>query len=386
MNIVLTTALRKISALKKRIRIVQGGQGAGKTIAILLILINHASNNAGKEIFIASAELTKMRITVIKDFVKMMKLIGFFERDRFKAGTEYHFKNGSFIKFIGLDKADIGKGLRSDVVFINEANKINFETYRELTSRAKNVYLDFNPNDYFWVHNQLVDEPDSDFIKLTFMDNEALDEIERNEILSYKIKGESNSYWANKWRVYGLGEIGSLEGAVYQHFQPIEHLPEGAIMIACGCDFGFSNDPTTVVGIYKYEDGYILDEIVYSTGMVNSDLAAKLKGVSVPIWCDPSRPDTILDLRRSYGVRTFPAKVVKGIIEGINIVQEVKVWVTERSVNIWREQRTYLWKMDKVTGTTYLNVPIDDNNHAMDALRYGLTNVVKKPSGNYTWG
>ena len=381
-----TTALRKITALKKRIRVVQGGQGAAKTFGILIILIDACIKNKGFEVYIASLELTKMRITVIKDFVKIMKMLGVFEQHRFLAGTEYNFKSGSTIKFLGLDKADIGKGLRSDVVFVNEANKINFETYRELTSRAKNVYLDFNPNDYFWVHSQVVDRDDCDFIKLTFEDNEALDIIERNEILSYKEKGETNSYWANKWRVYGLGEIGSLEGAVYQHFKPIEKIPEGAEMVACGCDFGFSNDPTAVVGIYKYEDAFILDEIVYQTGLINSDLASKINHVNVPIWCDPSRPDTITDLRRS-GIKTFPSKLVRGIIEGISVVQETNIYLTKASVNIWREQRTYVWKIDKTTGTTYTNVPIDENNHAMDALRYGLVNCVRrKKSGNYTWG
>src|SRR5262245_47917637 len=108
-----TKALRKISALKKRIWVIQGGQGAGKTFAILLLIINYAKANPNKEIFIASKELSKMRITVIKDFISILQLLNLFDRDSFVDGTLYRFKTGSFVKFIGLDKEDIGKGLRS---------------------------------------------------------------------------------------------------------------------------------------------------------------------------------------------------------------------------------------------------------------------------------
>ena len=114
-----TTSLKKIAALKKRIWCIRGSQGSAKTYSILTLLINHASSKPDKEIFIVSAELTKMRNTVIKDFVKLMKLIGIYSDDRFLAGTLYRFPNGSFIKFIGLDKEDVGKGLRCDIVYFN---------------------------------------------------------------------------------------------------------------------------------------------------------------------------------------------------------------------------------------------------------------------------
>jgi PBSX family phage terminase large subunit len=213
-----TTALRKIAALRKRIKGIQGGQGAGKTYAILALIINHASSNANKEIFIASEELSKMRITVIKDFINIMKSFNIYNSDHFTDGTLYRFPNGSFIKFIGLDKVDIGKGLRSDIMFVNEANKVKFDTYRELTSRAKQIFIDFNPNRKFWFHTEILTRNDCDFLKLTFLDNEFLSKEERGEILRYKEKGFAkdgtviNQYWANMWRVYGLGEVGQVEG------------------------------------------------------------------------------------------------------------------------------------------------------------------------------
>ena len=141
-----TTALRKIAGLKKRIWTIRGGQGSAKTISILILLINHASSKPNKEILIISAELTKMRLTVIKDFIKVMRGFGIFDERRMKAGTLYVFPNGSFIKFIGLDKEDVGKGLRSDIAYFNEVNKCDQESYRQVASRAKRVIMDYNPD------------------------------------------------------------------------------------------------------------------------------------------------------------------------------------------------------------------------------------------------
>lgn len=184
-----TTALNKITSSDKKITVVQGGQGASKTFSILMLLIDHASNVEGREILILSAELTKMRLTVIKDFVKIMQMFGIYQDSRFISGTLYRFRNGSFIKFIGLDKSDVGKGLRSDVAYFNEVNKIDSETYRQVASRAKKVYADFNPDAEFFIHSEVIPREDCDFLKLTFQDNEMLDKGEREEILRYKKLG-----------------------------------------------------------------------------------------------------------------------------------------------------------------------------------------------------
>jgi len=191
-----TTALKKIARLKKRIWVIQGGQGAGKTFAIILFLINHAQNCANKEILIASKELSKMRITVIKDFVKILRELGFYDYVSV-ADTMFRFQNGSFIKFIGLDKEDIGKGLRCDVVFVNEANKVPFDTYRELTSRAKRQIIDFNPNDEFWAHTELLKRDDAELLCLTYLDNEFLSVEEKQEIERYRERAYHDYTLAN---------------------------------------------------------------------------------------------------------------------------------------------------------------------------------------------
>jgi phage terminase large subunit len=376
-----TTSLRKIAGLKKRIKVIQGGQGAGKTISILILLINHASSQPNKEILIISSELTKMRLTVIKDFIKVMRLAGIYDDNRFLAGTLYRFPNGSFIKFIGLDKSDVGKGLRSDVSYFNEVNKCDFESYRQVASRSKMVFADFNPDKEFFIHTDVIGREDVDFLKLTFKDNELLDQNERNEILLYKEKGYfedgsiKNEYWANLWNVYGLGNIGSLQGVVFSNWTKIDQIPPQARLVGYGMDFGFTNDPTTLTAIYQFDKQYILDEVIYRKGLLNNEIANLMKELnvnrSVAIYGDSAEPKTIRDLN-TYGFRVIPAdKGADSIMFGISKMQSESFLVTKNSTNLISELQSYTWAVDK-NGAT-LNKPIDSNNHSIDGVRYYFT-------------
>jgi phage terminase large subunit len=388
MAIQATTALKKILRLKKRVKVVRGGQGAGKTISILIILINHASNNPDKEILIVSAELTKMRLTVIKDFMKVMKLAGLYEDSRMLAGTLYKFPNGSFIKFIGLDKADVGKGLRSDVAYFNEANKMDFDSYRQIASRAKKVYIDYNPDMEFFVDTEIIPHEDTDFLQLTFQDNELLDSTERNEILSYQgncyfPNGEvKNEFWANLWEVYGLGNIGSLVGAIFTNWKEIPTLPTDARLMAIGLDFGYSVDPSAAVAIYKLDNTYILDEIVYAKEKKNNELALLLKEYRTTIVADSAEPKSIAELQ-SYGLVVLKADKPGGsILHGIQSIQSQELLITSRSKNLIKEIRGYVWAVDRNNIPT--GNPIQTNDHAMDAMRYGFTYVITNPGyGKY---
>jgi phage terminase large subunit len=398
-----TTALRRISALRSRIWGVQGGQGAGKTYSILQILINHASHNENKEIYVASAELSKMRITVIKDFIKIMRSFGIFVRDNWKDGTNYTFPSGSVIRFLGLDKEDIGKGLRSDVVFLNEANKVNFETYRELTSRAKKIIIDFNPNADFWYHKEIKDREDCQHIVLTYKDNEAISKEEKKEILLYKEKGYNfdgtvkNQYWANKWQVYGLGQVGSVDGRIlYWNKVPDKVFHELDVNSFYAVDWG-KHDPFGIIEI-KYLDGKLfLHELNYKsenewalklTDTEKMQIASRDEGFVTWLFqrigiskdklivCDNNRPTKIIALRKAGWENTLAIQKVSGsIIDGIDILQGLDVYFTESSKNIDYEQRNYTWDKDK-NGNS-LEVPIDANNHTIDPARYGVLHLVK---------
>ena len=381
-----TTALKKIIKLKKKIRVIQGGQGAGKTIGILILLINHASGNANKEIIIASAELTKMRLTVIKDFVKCMKSFGIYSESNFIAGTLYRFPNGSFIKFVGLDKEDLGKGMRGDVFYLNEADKVNFETYREIASRFKHVYIDFNPNAKFWVHDEVIPRADCDYLNLTFLDNEFLVQSEIDEILLYFQKGYGiewhvglatseypepiSKYWANKWRVYGLGEIGILDGAVFENWEVIEEFPSEAKLLGGGIDFGFVN-PAAGILCYKWNDNYIFDELIYETKLSNQDMAEMIIANSYDreLWyADNAEPKSIAEIRK-LGVNIHPCDGKTDLINyAVKILNNKPFYVTKRSVNTINELHSYIWDVD--SKGIHTGKPRKKDDHALNAMCY----------------
>jgi phage terminase large subunit len=389
----ITTAINKIAALNKRIWCLQGSQGAGKTYSVCIFIIEWLKVEGNKECYIVSSELTKMRDTVLKDCINILTDLGIVHK---ASGVDFGqpkitFPNGSFIRFIGLDKEDVGKGLRSDLVYVNEANKINFESYRELTSRAKKIILDYNPNREFWVHKEVIPREDCDFLKLTFEDNEFLSKEERSEILNYKKRGYNDDgsikseYWANKWQVYGLGNIGGIEGAVFTNYKTIKQLPPEARLLGHGLDFGYTNDPTAVVSIYKYNDEIIADEEIYQTGLLNSDIARLCKqnkiGTTHYIYADLAEPKSIQEIKRQ-GVRiTGATKGRDSVNYGINLIQEHNLVVTERSKNIIKELQNYKWATDR-TGEK-LNKPIDAYNHIIDALRYVFIMALDKKKGQY---
>lgn len=366
-----TTALRKIAGLKKKIKVIQGGQGASKTYSILMLLINHASSQENREIFIASDELTKMRLTVIKDFKNIMKGFEVFNPNLFLGGTLYNFPNGSFIKFIGLDKEDMGKGLRCDVMFVNEGNKIKFETYRELTSRAKQVIIDYNPNTKFWVHEEIIPRPDADFIILTYKDNEYLSEEEVFEIERYYEKGYNkegeviNEYWANKHRVYALGQEGFVDGVIFQNWKTGDF--DETLPIMYGIDFGFK-DPFTLlkVAFDKSTMTIYLHEEIYKSKLSPNDiielLNAKIPNKDSLILADSADPTQIRGIKND-GFNVMGLGKEK-IVIGIRHLQNWQFKVTPNSLNLIRELSNYVW-LDK-TG----EVPIDSENHLLDPLRY----------------
>jgi phage terminase large subunit len=364
-----TTAINKILALKKRVKIIQGGTSAGKTFGILPILIDKCAKEKGLEVSVVAETIPHLRRGALKDFLKIMRWTGRFVEDRFNATLlKYEFANGSTMEFFSADNASKLRGARRDVLYINECNNVTFDAYQELSIRTKKeIYLDFNPANEFWVHKELKDEPDSDFVILTYKDNEALDDSIVTIIEKNRDKAATSNYWANWWRVYGLGEIGSLEGVVFDNWKEIDKLPDDARLIGIGLDFGYTNDPTSAIEVYNWNGKRIVNELVYSTGMVNSDIA-KILPTAVTIYADSSEPKSIEEIRR-FG------KTIKGVTKGkdsikygIDVMQRQEYLVTKQSTNLIKELRAYCWDVDK--HGVRLNNPAGGNDHAIDALRY----------------
>ena len=363
-----TTAINKILALKKRIKIIQGGTSAGKTFGILPILIDKAAKTGGLEISVVAESIPHLRRGALRDFLKVMKWTNRFVDERFnKSLLKYEFANGSFIEFFSADDSSKLRGARRDILYVNECNNVNFEAYNELSIRTKKeIYLDFNPANEFWVE-EIKEDAEADFIILTYKDNEALDKGIVDQIEKNRLKAETSTYWRNWWKVYGLGELGMLEGVVFSNWKPIDIIPKEARLVGIGLDFGYTNDPTSCIEIYKHNETRILNEVTYQTGLLNSDIA-KLLPKDVPVYADSAEPKSIADIQR-YGI------TIKGVTKGrdsinygIDVMQRENYLVTSKSINLIKELRSYCWDSDK-TGKR-LNKPVDNYNHAIDAVRY----------------
>lgn len=376
-----TTAFEKIENMNARINIVQGGTSAGKTWDILGILNDIATLEPNSLISVVSDTLPNLKRGAMRDFKNILRTTlrePFWKEN--KSDHIWTLTNGSVIEFFSTE--DEGAlGARRDYLFINEANRISFETFNQLEVRTKQrIYLDFNPSNEFWVHKELMkNRTDWEFLKVNYLDNESLDE---NIIKSIEQrKGDGSSNW---WRVYGLGEIGSLEGNIYSGWTKVEEIPEGFVLKRYGTDFGYS-DPTAIVAVYENDNGEILlDEVCYKTQLKPSDIVDVMKSLEPELFvCDNARPE-IIRQAKSEGVRAIPCDKsskspdgkINNILYGISLIQEKKVYYTGRSKNLEQEFLTYAWRKKKSTGET-LDEPEDANNHALDAVRYAVLDMSK---------
>jgi phage terminase large subunit len=380
-----TTAQNKISKLRKRVRVVQGGSSASKTFSIIPILIDYAIRNPKKEISIVAETIPHLRRGAIRDFIKILDWTGLYNPERFNLSTlKYEFSNGSFIEFFSADQPQKLRGARRDVLFINEANNVTLEAYNELAIRTREfIYLDFNPVAEFWVHTDIVNDKDTDFIILTYKDNEALEPAIIKEIEKAKEKGRTSKYWANWYKVYGQGQIGSLVGAVYEDWQPVDEIPSEAKLIGHGLDFGYT-DATALVSVYQMDGKnlYIKQQIYNS--LLISELGKLIKSLTLSgvIYADSAEPKSIAELK-NMGITIVGADKGKdSVMYGIQRVQQYKLHVTTDSLDLIKELRSYTWQIDR-NGKS-LNYPIDAWNHALDALRYCITSA-NKYSGKYNY-
>jgi phage terminase large subunit len=367
-----TTALKKIRSLKNRIKVIQGGSSAGKTISILILLIDKCIKTPGLEVSVVSESIPHLRRGCVKDFLKIMKETGRFIPSNYnKTLLRYEFTNGSYIEFFSADSEEKLRGGRRQILYINECNSIHYESYLQLAIRtSQDIYLDYNPSSKFWAHTEVIGQADTDFIVLNYKDNEALP-IEVVAMLeSNREKAKTSTYWENWVRVYLDGEIGQIEGTIFTDFEIIDKIPEDARLLGHGVDFGYSNDPCAVIALYKWNEDIIVDEIVYQTGLLNSELSNLLKSneVTGEIYCDSAEPKSIQELKRMGHNARSVEKGRDSVNYGIQILQQKHMYVTRRSRNLLDEFSKYMWKKNRDGG--YEKTPIDAHNHACDALRY----------------
>jgi phage terminase large subunit len=293
----------------------------------------------------------------------------YFKDDRWnKTDFIYTFETGSKIEFFSLDMPHKVRGPRRNRLFINEANNIPLETFDQLEIRTKDeIWLDWNPVSEFWFYTDVKNREGVDFEILTYKDNEGLDESIIKTIESRK----GNKNW---WKVYGEGLLGDAEGRIYKGWTQIEEIPDSARLKRKGLDFGYTNDPSALIDIYIWNNAFIWDELLYRKGMSNKDLADVIKlGEQTLTIADSAEPKSIDEIS-SYGVSILPSQKGPGsVLQGIQYVQDQTIYVTKRSLNVWKEYRNYLWLTDKEGKT--INEPQGFLDHALSAGRYALESL-----------
>jgi phage terminase large subunit len=384
-----TTAVNKVRELKRFVKGVQGGSSASKTYSILAVEIDHCTKNPYTETSVVAESIPHLKRGAMRDFMKIMTVTGRFNAARWNATDfRYKFANGSYIEFFSADDDSKLRGARRDRLYMNEANNLSFHAYTELAARTKqSVILDWNPVNEFWFHSELMHDEDVDFLILTYKDNEACPKSARDFIEKARVKADTSEYWANWYKVYGLGQVGTLQGAIYEDFEVVEGIDVSrAKFVALGLDWGFSNDPTALVAIYRQGDCLLIQELLYSTGLTNQDIADKLRSLGITraweIVADSAEPKSIEEIYR-LGFNIKPAeKGPDSVRNGIDILKRFKLQVTKDSTNLIKELRSYTWATDKEGKNT--GVPIDSFNHACDAMRYVALNKLRvSNSGKY---
>jgi phage terminase large subunit len=363
-----TTAFRKIAALKKRVRICQGGTSASKTISILLYLIAYAQTDKKKTLTSVVAEsIPHLKRGALRDFKNIMKEHGYWKELSWSASDSiYTFETGSQIEFFSTDNGDKLRGARRDRLFMNEANNNTFDAFEQLEVRTKEfIILDYNPTNEFWALTELKDKRDDvDFLIITYKDNEGLPE----EIVKSIEQRKDRTGW---WKVYGEGQLGEVEGKIYTDWKIIEEVPHEARLERYGLDYGYTNDPTAIVAVYKYNGGYIFDEVCYKKGLSNKQIAdVILNQPQALVVADSAEPKSNDELR-SYDIEIVPANKGQGSVNhGIQVLQDQRISLTQRSINLIKEYRNYMWATDKQG--KIMNVPEDLWNHGLDACRYAM--------------
>lgn len=306
----------------------------------------------------------------MRDFLLIMTTHRYFDEKRWnRSDFTYTFETGSKIEFFSVDQPGKVRGPRRERLFINEVNNIPYETFDQLEVRTRDmVFLDWNPTSEFWFYTDLLGKRDDlEHITVTYKDNEALSENIIKSIEQHK----GNKNW---WKVYGEGQLGEIEGKIYKDWAIIDEIPHEAKLVCYGLDFGYTNDPTAIVAIHRWNGGYILDEIVFQRGMSNREIAETMKSIErARVIADSAEPKSIDEIK-SYGLFILPAVKGQGSKnQGVQFVQDQRMSMTKRSINIIKEYRNYLWEKDKDGRITGDSEPEHEFSHSMDAIRYALS-------------
>jgi phage terminase large subunit len=384
-----TTAFFKHHETTKRIVISEGGGRSGKTFSILQLLILYSITNKSKLVSVVAENIPFLKRGAIRDFKTIMTDLGFWIDNNWSKGNSiYEFGNGTQIEFFSADNPGKALGAARDVLFLNEANNMHYEMAFQLIGRTREkIWIDYNPRSEFWAHTEIMGNPDFagmfDFVHTTFKDNEYLEQTIKDVMLARAAKDE------NYRRVYVQGLLGNIEGLIFPNFNLVDKMPEGKYFY--GLDWGYTNDPTALVQCLIKGDDIYLHELIYQTGLQNSDIVKLMTDAAIgfiaEIVADSAEPKSI-DFIYEAGFNIHGAEKGRdSVMFGLDLMRQKNIHITKESINIVAEFRNYTFKMDK--NGKILNEPIDSHNHGIDAARYALTRMLaprKKVSFSYQGG
>ena len=352
-------------------RVVQGGMRAGKTFAILQYLISLAEQADDLVITVTSNYSTSLRLGAMRDFKLILKATGhetYFSENR----TTHTFTctpTGSIIEFVGLDEELKARGASRDVLFVNEANRISYDVFDSLAKRTSEfIFVDYNPSSKFWVHDKLVGKPDTSFDILTYLDNEEIPPKIRAEI-------EAHPKDTNWWKVYGLGQIGELEGNIFHGWEFVEQIPYEKELLGYGLDFGFRPDPCALVSLWRVDDRLLAIEEWVTYELTPNEIVAKIKDTTIPgalIVADNARPEIIREMQQA-GLQTVPCVKQENIGgQKVGLLGQLEKMGEQKFLaygTILEEEYLDYRFVESKDGTFKAKVP-EGKDHCIDGLRY----------------
>lgn len=362
---------------RKRVISNRGGTRSGKTYSIIQWLAEMAYYNmdsAPSVVTIARKTLPALKGSALRDFINILEGEGWYdEKQHNKSQNEYQLFNTLF-EFIGTDQPQKVRGRKRNVLFCNEANELTREDFRQLSLRTTDrILLDYNPSmPESWIYTEVETRPDCDLFVTTYKDNPHLEESIISEIERYK------DIDPDYWKIYGEGQIGQLQGVIYANWALCDGLPDDFQWRVFGLDFGFTNDPTALVEIRFAHGELWMHEHLYEKRQLNSDIARAIKRAyrnsydREEVIADSAEPKSIEELNGYPDMNVHAAvKGADSVRQGIQLLKQYRMNVTKESINLQKELKNYKWKQDP--NGQALNVPVDAFNHALDAVRYGVS-------------
>ncbi|GAB2983953.1 PBSX family phage terminase large subunit [Mucilaginibacter puniceus] len=372
-----TILFKRNYASTAHIVINQGGTSSGKTYAIEQVLFCLACQKEKQVITIVGQDIPNLRAGALRDAlaiynssIQLQAAVKSFN----KSDRIFEFHNGTLIEFKSYSDEQDAKSGKRDYLFINEANGITWNVYAELALRTKEkIFIDYNPNTEFWVHEKLIGKLNMELIISDHRHNPFADENIRTKVEALK----NDDY--ELWKVYARGLTGKLTGTIFNNWNLCNEIPTDARLIAIGLDFGFTNDETGCLEVYKQDGELWINELIYETGLTNADISKRLTGLNVSkktnIIADSAEPKSIEELRRKGWNITGANKGADSVKHSIDILKRYKINITRNSINLRKEMGIYKWKTDR-SGKA-LNEPVDSWNHLIDPLRYVALNKLK---------